>query len=76
MKRKCPVSERIRKRKVNNYGKRSQRNHNQRELELPRIRIYSIPDCVSNYALEEALDALANQVKILSATDGGLEDPE
>tara|TARA_B100000900_G_scaffold413438_1_gene437434 strand:+ start:2368 stop:2541 length:174 start_codon:yes stop_codon:yes gene_type:complete len=37
---------------------------------------FTLSQTASNYALEEALDALANQVKILSATDGGLEDPE
>ena len=37
---------------------------------------FTLSQQVSNYELEERLDILAAQVKTLSASSGGLEDPE
>jgi hypothetical protein len=37
---------------------------------------FTLSQQVSNYELEERLDILVAQVKALSASSGGLEDPE
>ena len=37
---------------------------------------FTLSQQASNYTLETALEALANQVKILESNNGGLPDPE